>query len=112
MGPDSAPDAVERGVVDSTKRLGRQMGVSASGRNPGIFRCSCAVQEVRVFAIVGESVVVRSPLVVGDSVRRDDGGMAALRECGELGASLSVRAGESGETCLTGSWKPTREIRW
>lgn len=38
-----------------------------------------------MFAIIGESVVVRSLLVVGDSVRGDDGGMAALRECGELG---------------------------
>lgn len=37
LGTDSAPDAVERGVIDSTKRLGRQMGVSASGLDPGIF---------------------------------------------------------------------------
>jgi hypothetical protein len=37
LGTDSGPDAVETGAVDSTKRLGRLVGVSASGPDPGIF---------------------------------------------------------------------------
>jgi hypothetical protein len=37
LGIDSAPDVVERGAVDSTKRLGRLIGVSATGLDPEIF---------------------------------------------------------------------------
>ena len=37
LGTDSAPDAVEQSVVDSTKRLGRLGGVSASRLDPGLF---------------------------------------------------------------------------
>ena len=37
LGTDSAPDVVERGAVDSTKRLGRLIGMSATGLDPGIF---------------------------------------------------------------------------
>ena len=36
LGTDSAPDAVEGGTVDPTKRLGRQIGESALGPGPGI----------------------------------------------------------------------------
>jgi hypothetical protein len=34
LGTDSAPDAVERGAMDSTKRLGRLVGMSASWPDP------------------------------------------------------------------------------
>ena len=36
LGTDSAPDVVERGAVDSTKRLGRLISMSALGLDPGI----------------------------------------------------------------------------
>ena len=36
LGTDSAPDIVERGAVDSMKRLGRIMGEPALGLDPGI----------------------------------------------------------------------------
>jgi hypothetical protein len=58
LGADSAPDLVERGAVDPTKRLGRIVVESAPGLNPGVFGRSCTVEEVRVISIASDSIVV------------------------------------------------------
>ena len=79
LGTNSAPDFVKWGTVNSTDRLGRPIGESTGGLGPGILVRTRAVQEVRVFAVVGNSAVVRSPLVIGNSVGGDNGGIAALQ---------------------------------
>ena len=81
LGTDSFPDTIERGVIDSMKRLDRDMGVSADGLGEG---CSEEIRPVNKFRVVvpGDAVVVCSPLVLGGGVLGDNGGIAGESEGG------------------------------
>ena len=64
LGTDSVPDAIERGVKDSTERLDGDMGVSADGLGEGCSEEIRTVNEFRVVAVPGDAVIVGSPLVL------------------------------------------------
>jgi hypothetical protein len=76
----SFPDTIEWGVIDSMKRLDRDMGVSADGLGEG---CSEEIRPVNKFRVVpGDAIVVCSPLVLGGGILGDNSSIAGESEGG------------------------------
>jgi hypothetical protein len=75
FGTDSVPDAIERGVKDSTGRLDRDIGESADGHAEGCSEEIRTVNEFRVVAVSGDAVIVANPPILVRGALGDNGGI-------------------------------------